>query len=178
MATLIEMAGRLVAAHAAKNALTTAQLLQELGRVHTTLKGIECGLQGEGPATRALTLRDAFKKDEVVCMICRKGGFQTLGRHLSHAHQMSPSAYRKQFGIPAEQSLCSQSFSDSRRQMALDLGLADILAAAREVRLEKIRLKKEAFAKSAQAAKSKSALSAKPRSLHKVKAAVTAGAGM
>jgi len=72
----------------------------------------------------------------------RNGGSKTLGRHLSHAHQMQPRAYRKRFGIPAEQSLCSKSFSDSRRQMVFELGLADKLVEAREVRLANIRLKK------------------------------------
>ena len=143
MATLIEMTGGVVAAHAAKNLLTTDQLLQELDRVHTTLKGLQSAYQRGGSVTPGLTLRKAFKEDEVVCMVCGRGGFQTLGRHLRHAHQMKPRDYRKQFGIPTEQSLCSKFFSDSRRQMALDLGLADTLAEAREVRLAKIRLKKE-----------------------------------
>ena len=163
MATLVEIAGRLVAAHAAKNRLTTDQLLQELDRVHTALKGLQSAHQGGGAVKPGLTLRKAFKEDEVVCMVCGRGGFQTLGRHLRHAHQMKPRDYRKQFGIPAEQSLCSRFFSDTRRQMALDLGLADILAEAREVRLAKIRLKKQTVAKPAQ-----------PKTLRKVKAPVIA----
>jgi len=163
MATLVEIAGGLVAAHAAKNLLTTDQLLQELGKVHTALKGLQSAHKGGRAVKPGLTLRQAFKKDEVVCMICRRRGFQTLGRHLRHAHQVEPRDYRKQFGIPAEQSLCSRFFSDTRRQMALDLGLADILAEAREVRLAKIRLKKQTVAKPAQ-----------PKTLRKVKAPVIA----
>ena len=167
MATLVEIAGRLVAAHAAKNSLTTDQLLQELGKVHTALKGLQSAHKGGRAVKPGLTLRQAFKKDEVVCMICRRRGFQTLGRHLRHAHQMEPRDYRKQFGIPAEQSLCSRFFSDTRRQMALDLGLADKLAEAREVRLAKIRLKKETAAKPAN-----------KKTLRKVKAPVIAVANL
>jgi hypothetical protein len=42
-------------------------------------------------------------------------------------HQLKPSEYRKQFGIPAKQSLVAKSYSDSRRQMALDKGLGERL---------------------------------------------------
>lgn len=39
------------------------------------------------------------------------------------AHQLKPGEYRKQFGIPSTQSLAAKSYSESRRQMAIDKGL-------------------------------------------------------
>ena len=151
MATLVEIAGQLVAAQAANGNLTTDELLMELGKVHAALKKLEDGqgVEGVEEVKPALTLKEAFKKNEVVCMVCGKGGFRTLARHLSTSHQLKPSAYKKQFGIPSKQPLSAKSYSESRRAMALDRGLADNLAKAREVRMANIAAKKTAPAKAA-----------------------------
>lgn len=106
-------------------------------------------------AQPALTVKEAFKKNEVICMVCGKGKMKTLTRHLNMVHNMKPGAYRKQFGIPSKQSLTSRSFSDARRKSAIDRGLGDILAKARESRAANIKAKKSKSAKPAKAAKPK-----------------------
>jgi predicted transcriptional regulator len=153
MATLVEIAGQLVASHAASSKLTTEELLLELAKVHAALVNLEAGqsVEASEEAKPALTLKEAFRKNEVVCMVCGKGGFKTLTRHLSTAHQMKPGGYKKQFGIPSKQSLSAKSYSESRKQMALDRGLADNLAKAREVRMANIEAKKAAPVKAAKA---------------------------
>jgi predicted transcriptional regulator len=88
-----------------------------------------------------LTIKQAFKKDEIVCMVCNKGGFKTLKKHLSTAHQLTPGQYRKQFGIKSTQKLAAKSFSDARRQAAADRGMTAILAKARETRMANIAKK-------------------------------------
>jgi len=141
MATLMEMVAEIVSAHASANQMSSDDLLAELQKVHLTLKSLESGLPVAGASADArptLTIKQAFKKDEVVCMICGKGGFKTLTRHLNMAHELKPGQYRKQFNIPTSQSLSAKNYSDSRRQAALDRGLADNLAKARKVRAEKI----------------------------------------
>ena len=65
-------------------------------------------------------------------MVCNKGGFKTLKRHLAQYHQLTPKQYRKQFGIPSSRKLAAKSYSESRRQMAIDNNLSDRLAKARE----------------------------------------------
>lgn len=144
MTALIETAAQLVAAHATKTKMTTDELLLEIKKVHTALKKLEAGGTLETPEEPkpTMTVKDAFKKNEVVCMVCGKGGFKTLSRHLSTAHQMKQGAYKKQFGIPAKQSLSAKSYSEARRKMAQDRGLADNLAKAREVRMANIEAKK------------------------------------
>jgi predicted transcriptional regulator len=141
MATLMEMVAEIVSAHASSNQMSSDDLLTELQKVHSTLKSLESGLPVAGALADAkptLTIKQAFKKDEVVCMICGKGGFKTLTRHLNMAHELKPGQYRKQFKIPSSQSLSAKNYSESRRQAALDRGLGDNLAKARKVRAEKI----------------------------------------
>ena len=86
-------------------------------------------------------------------MLCGKGGFKTLARHLNTAHSMKPGEYKKQFGIPGKQPLAAKNYSEARRKMALDRGLADNLAKARGVRMANIEAKKSAPAKPAKAPK-------------------------
>ena len=141
MASLMEMVAEIVSAHASTNKMSSDDLLTELQKVHSTLKALETGVTVAGvsaEAKAALTIKKAFKKDEVICMICGKGGFKTLTRHLNIAHEMKPGQYRKQFKIPSSQSLSAKNYSEARRQAALDRGLSDILAKARKVRAEKI----------------------------------------
>jgi len=175
MATLVEIAGQVVAAHAASSKLTTDELLAELGKVHAALKNLEAGLavEGEVEVKPTMTVKEAFRKNEVVCMVCGKGGFKTLARHLSTAHQMKPGAYKKQFGIPSKQPLSAKSYSEARRVMAVDRGLAGNLAKAREIRMANIEAKKAVPAKAAkEKAPAKAAKTVKaPAKTPKVKAA-------
>jgi predicted transcriptional regulator len=119
--------------------MTSDEILQELQKVHASLKALEAGtpIANETSASTEapkLTIKQAFKKDEVICMVCGKGGFKTLKRHLTMAHGLKPGQYRKQFNIPSTQSLAAKSYSESRRKMAVDGNLADVLAKAREKR--------------------------------------------
>ena len=74
-------------------------------------------------------------KDELIAEIASV--YQTLARHLMTAHGLKPGQYRKQFGIPSKQSLAAKSYSESRRQMAIDRGLGEGLAKARAARVKK-----------------------------------------
>jgi predicted transcriptional regulator len=142
MPTLIELTAQIVTAHAAASPLTPEELLKELEGVYIALQGLEggAGITTDSSAfTEAplLTIKQAFKKNEVICMVCGKGGFKTLKKHLTVAHQLTAGQYRKQFGIPSAQSLTAKSYTESRRKMAEDRGLTDVLAKAREARASK-----------------------------------------
>jgi predicted transcriptional regulator len=147
MATLIEMAAEIVSSHASTSVMTTDQLLQELQKVHESLKSLEAGspiATNTSPATGALklTIKQAFKKDEVVCMVCGKGGMKTLTRHLRTVHDLKPGQYKKQFGISSKQPLTAKSFTEARRNSALERGLGENLAKARATRAANIKAKK------------------------------------
>ncbi|KAF0221127.1 MAG: MucR family transcriptional [Geobacteraceae bacterium] len=146
MATLLEMASEIVSSHASTSAMTTDELLQEIQKVYTALKKLEVSegiiVEVEEPQKVTISVKDAFKKNEVICMVCGKGGMKTLARHLAKSHDLKPGEYRKQYGIPRTQALAAKAFSESRRQMAMERGLADNLAKAREVRAAKLKEKK------------------------------------
>ncbi len=135
MATIMEMAAEIIAAHASTTPMSKDELLSELTEVHSTLLALEKGEAIEAPAQEpedapVVSRKKAFGKDKIYCMICGKG-FKTLSRHLKTSHGMTASEYRKQFDVPRSQSLASRNYSESRRLMAVDRGLADNLAKAR-----------------------------------------------
>ena len=134
MATPTELAAQILSAHLAKTEMSKDEMFAELTELHNTLSALE---RGEVPSASvdtseepAISRKKAFGKDKIFCMICGKG-FKTLSRHLRAAHDTTPKDYRVQFDIPRSQSLAARSYSESRRQMAVDRGLADNLAKAR-----------------------------------------------
>jgi len=142
MANLIEMAADIVAAHASTTPMTKEELIAELSAIHKSLADLEQGQEIEAQVedTPVVSRKKAFGKDKVICMICGKG-MKTLTRHLRTAHGLKPAEYRSQFDLPKTQSLVARSYSESRRQMAIDKGLGDNLAKARAAR-SKARKKK------------------------------------
>ncbi|WP_027715669.1 MucR family transcriptional regulator [Desulfuromonas sp. TF] len=142
MPTLLELATNIVSAHASTSAMTREELLAELQEVHNALSKMEKGeAVTEAPAAAeeqpAVSMKKAFGKKEIVCLVCGRGGMKTLGRHLRSAHDMTPKEYKKQFNIPASQKLAAKDYSESRRQMAIDRDLGAGLAKARAARGKK-----------------------------------------
>ena len=145
MATILEMAADIVAAHASTTNMTKEELVSELNDIYNALNSLEKGeeiteaaVDEPGPA---VTRKKAFGKDKIYCMICGKG-MKTLSRHLKTSHDMTALEYRKQFDIPRSQSLAAKSYSEKRRQMAIDRGLGEKLVKARAERIREKGKKK------------------------------------
>ncbi|MCK9230518.1 MAG: MucR family transcriptional regulator [Syntrophales bacterium] len=83
------------------------------------------------PEAPVLSYEEAFQEDTIGCMICGKTGMKTLKKHLAVAHQMKPVEYKRKFKIPRGIDLVAPSYAAARRQMAIDRGLSEKLAAAR-----------------------------------------------
>lgn len=136
MSTLLEMATEIVKAHASTTSMTKEDLIKELSDIHTALKFLEAGeaIAATAPVEEeeapAVSMRKAFGKKQIICMICGKS-MKTLARHLKTAHNMTAKEYRTQFGIPRTQPLAAKDYSETRKQMAIDRGLGENLAKAR-----------------------------------------------
>lgn len=157
---LVELTANIVSSHAASVEMTSDELLQEIQKVYAALKNLDSG----DVITEEVTVKDSapvvspkksIQKDQVICLICGKGGFKTLSRHLKQAHNLKPSEYRKQFGIPAGTALAAKNYSESRRQAALDNNLSEKLAQGRATRMANLAAKKAAPAKAKKATAAK-----------------------
>jgi len=149
MANILELATEIVAAHASTSTMTKEELLQEIAEVYNRLTELEKAEGGFVDASASVEAQDsgavkpfiepiskAFRKDYVLCLICGKK-LTTATRHLKTAHGMTPKEYRQAFNIPKDWPLAAKGYSEKRRQMALDRGLADNLAKARAARGKK-----------------------------------------
>lgn len=137
--TLLEMATEIVASHASTTAMSKEDLIAEIASVYQVLAALEKGetVQVEvEEAKPAISAKKSIGKNAITCLICGKA-MKTLTRHLKTAHDLKPGQYRKQFGIPSSQSLAAKSYSESRRQMAIERGLGEGLAKARAARVAK-----------------------------------------
>ena len=128
MASILEMAADIVAAHASTTKMSKEELVAELadgyGALHNLEKIEETGAVSEQEQGPAVSRKKAFGRDKGSCMICGKG-FKPLSRHLKTSHEMTASDYRKQFDIPRSRSRAAKSYSEKRRQMAIDRGLGE-----------------------------------------------------
>jgi hypothetical protein len=72
---------------------------------HPRFKKLEVrqGVEAAAEVKPALTNKEAFNKNEIICLVCGKRGFKTLARHLNTSHGMKLSAYKKQFDIDSNQ---------------------------------------------------------------------------
>ena len=151
---LVELTANIVSSHAASVEMSSDQLLQEIQKVYATLKNLETDLPVEETVVKkepasALNPKKSIQKDQVICLICGKGGFKTLTRHLKVAHDMKPGAYRKQFKLPAGTVLAAKGYSEARRQAAIENNLGEVLAGGRAKRMAKYEARKAAADQSA-----------------------------
>ena len=110
MPSLIELATQLVTAQASTVAMTTDYIVSSLNRIHSTLEELEQSQAKpiEAPPEVKSSLKDAFKENEIICLLCGKA-YAALGVHLATKHKLTSDEYREQFGIPLYQPLMSAS---------------------------------------------------------------------
>ena len=118
-------------------------MLKEIQEVYAALSALEKGVdivaEAEVVAEEvkpALSAKKSIGKNAITCIICGES-MKTLSRHLMAKHNMKASAYRKEFGIPRTQALAAKSYSETRKQMAIESGLGEKLAAARAANVAK-----------------------------------------
>jgi predicted transcriptional regulator len=147
---LVELTANIVSSHAASVEMSSEELLLEIQKVYQALKQLDNATLPEGETAKPVPVMSAKKsiqKDQVVCLICNKGGFKTLTRHLKQVHDMKPGAYRKQFGMAAGTPLTAKNYSEARREAAKKINLGANLEKARATRMANLAAKKAVPAK-------------------------------
>lgn len=144
---LVELTANIVSSHAATVEMSSEELLQEIQKVYTALKNLDSDLpvaeeDVAKEAAPAIAPKKSIQKDQIICLICGKGGFKTLSRHLKQAHGLKASEYRKQFGIVSGTPLAAKNYSEARRQSAINNNLGEKLAKGRATRMANLAAKK------------------------------------
>jgi predicted transcriptional regulator len=71
-------------------------------------------------------VRRSVRDDHLVCLVCGKPQ-KILRRHLDVAHQLTPEAYREQFGLRPDYPMAAPGYSRQRSDMAKRVGLGRLV---------------------------------------------------
>lgn len=138
MGNILDMTTSIVTAHTASRPdLTTEDILAEIQSIYDKLEKLQAGAS---PAKmlefRQVDPMTSFGETEVRCLVCGRGGLQSLSAHLTRAHDMSQEQYREQFGIAKNVPLTSRSFSKIRSHSAKETH-SESIGKARQARISK-----------------------------------------
>jgi predicted transcriptional regulator len=112
----------IVVAYVARNTIAVPDLGDLIGAVAQAL-GALGGEQAEPVKLEpAVPVRRSIHDDHLVCLVCGKQQ-KVLRRHLDVAHQLTPEAYREQFGLRPDYPMAAPGYSRQRSEMAKRTGL-------------------------------------------------------
>jgi predicted transcriptional regulator len=112
----------IVVAYVTRNTIAVADLGDLIGAVAGALGAL--GREQAEPVKPdpAVPVRRSIHDDHLVCLVCGKQQ-KTLRRHLDVAHQLTPEAYREQFGLRPDYPMAAPGYSRQRSEMAKRVGL-------------------------------------------------------
>ena len=114
----------IVAAYVTRNTVAMAHLgdlIETVGRAIAAL-GREDTKPASAKPAPAVPVRRSIRQDHLVCLVCGKR-LKTLRRHLNVAHQLTPEAYRKLFGLKSDYPVTAPNYAQYRSEAARRSGL-------------------------------------------------------
>jgi predicted transcriptional regulator len=120
--SVAKLTTEIVVAYVTRNTIPIAELGDLIGTVARALSTL--GREQAEPAgpEPAVPVRRSIHDDHLVCLICGKQQ-KILRRHLEVAHQLTPQAYREQFGLRPDYPMAAPSYARQRSEMAQRSGL-------------------------------------------------------
>jgi predicted transcriptional regulator len=120
--SVAKLTTEIVVAYVTRNTIAAADLGDLIGAVARALGTL--GREQAEPAkpAPAVPVRRSIQDDHLVCLLCGKQQ-KTLRRHLDVVHQLTPEAYREQFGLKPNYPMAAPGYSRQRSEMAKRVGL-------------------------------------------------------
>jgi predicted transcriptional regulator len=120
--SVAKLTTEVVVAYLTRNTIAPADLGDLIGAVARALDAL--GRQQAEPAKPepAVSVRSSIRDEHLTCLVCGKQQ-KILRRHLATAHQLTPDAYREQFGLRPDYPMAAPGYSRQRSEMAKQVGL-------------------------------------------------------
>jgi predicted transcriptional regulator len=118
-----ELTTEIVVAYISRNTIAPDDLGDLIGAVAKALDTL--GRESTGSAAKhepAVPVRRSVQNEHLICLVCGKQ-WRALRRHLDAAHQLTPEAYRDQFGLRPDYPMAAPGYSRQRSEMAKRVGL-------------------------------------------------------
>lgn len=119
-AQMVRSVSEIVAAYLSNNPVDRAQIPEIIGSVHRALKGTQ--EPAAEPQQPAVDISKSVTKAHIICLECGQT-FQSLKRHLSMTHAISPEDYRRKWGLPGDYPMVAPKYAEKRSEIAKSQGL-------------------------------------------------------
>ncbi|MGI9400902.1 MAG: MucR family transcriptional regulator [Rhizobiaceae bacterium] len=123
-AILVEMTAEIVSAYVSNNPVSTVDLPNLIGEVHTALNKVQASGSGV-PAEKqkpAVNPKKSVFQDYIICLEDGKS-FKSLKRHLRTHYDLSPEEYREKWGLAPDYPMVAPSYAEARSKLAREMGL-------------------------------------------------------
>jgi predicted transcriptional regulator len=115
---LLELAGQIVTAYAARNPISPADLLKLIDDVMARLSSHSKPTpEGDKPILPAVSTNKSKTANHLVCLECG-GKFKTLRRHIGRQHSLTPEGYRRRYQLSADYPMTAPNYSATRSTIA------------------------------------------------------------
>jgi MucR family transcriptional regulator, transcriptional regulator of exopolysaccharide biosynthesis len=123
-AILVELTAEIVSAYVSNNPVSTVDLPNLIGDVHSALNKVKGGGAPE-PAEKqkpAVNPKKSVFDDYIICLEDGKH-FKSLKRHLRTHYDLSPEDYREKWGLASDYPMVAPSYAEARSKLAREMGL-------------------------------------------------------
>ena len=118
---LLTLTSDIVAHHASKNSVPSADLSGLIETVFNTLSGLGAP-PAEPEQEPAVPIKKSVGKQFITCLECGKEQ-KMLKRHLHTAHDTNPDEYRAKWGLAHHYPMVAPLYAALRRRLAKEIGL-------------------------------------------------------
>jgi len=122
---LIDLAARVVSAFVGNpnNTVSAADVPAMLSNMHSAFAGLGAPVAvAEAPVEAAVSVRKSLANPGVIISMIDGKPYKMLRRHLT-TNGLTPDQYRQRYNLAADYPMVASAYSDSRRALALKIGL-------------------------------------------------------
>jgi predicted transcriptional regulator len=120
--SLAKLTTEIVVTYVTKNTVGATELGDLIGAVARALGALGREQAEPTKPEPAVPVRRSIHENHLVCLVCGRQQ-KTLRRHLDAAHQLTPEAYREQFGLKPDYPMAAPGYSRQRAETARRIGL-------------------------------------------------------
>lgn len=142
---ILSLTTEIVAAHVANNAVAAADLPAVITAVHDQLSRLGQPPEPAVELVPAVPIRRSVQQDHIVCLEDGRK-LKMLKRHLATAYGMTPEEYRAKWGLPYDYPMVAPSYSETRKALAVKIGLGRKAKPAPKAKAPARRTRKKAAA--------------------------------
>jgi predicted transcriptional regulator len=119
---LLGLTEKIVSAHVANNAVSSADLPGFIKAVYAALQKVSTEAETPPSPKPPIPIKKSVTPNYIVCLEDGKK-LKMLKRHLRTTFNMTPSEYRQRWGLPPDYPMVAPNYAKARSEMAKKFGL-------------------------------------------------------